>query len=56
MYGTLNPDETKEFSIMVYVLDNKEKNMVEEIEEKLEKIEKLDIKKEFQNTKKYWRN
>ncbi|MCI8620809.1 MAG: hypothetical protein HFJ50_03170 [Clostridia bacterium] len=56
MYGVLNPNETKEFSIMVYVFDNKEKNRIEDIEEKIEKIKKIDVKKELQNTKKYWRN
>lgn len=56
MYGILNPNETKEFSIMIYVFDNKEKNKIEDIEEKIEKIRKIDVKKELQNTKKYWRN
>lgn len=47
--GILNPKETKEFSIIIYLYETKEKN-------KLEEIRKIDVKKELQNTKKYWKN
>lgn len=47
--GILNPGETKEFSIMIYLYDNKEKNKIEE-------IKKIDVKKELQNAKKHWKN
>lgn len=53
--GILKPNEIKEFSICIFVSDNKEKNKYEEIEEQIEQIKKLDIEKELQNTKRYWR-
>ncbi len=53
--GTLKPNEAKEFSICIFVCDNKEKNKIEEIEEQIDKIKKIDIEKELQNTKKYWK-
>ncbi len=53
--GTLKPNEVKEFSICMFICDNKEKNKIEEIEEQIEKTKKIDIEKELQNTKKYWR-
>lgn len=54
--GVLNPNETKEFNIIFFVFDNKEKNSLNDIESEINKIRKLDLKKEFQNTKKYWKN
>ncbi len=53
--GTLKPNEVREFSICIFVGDNKEKNKYEEIENQIDKIRKLDAEKELQNTKKYWR-
>ncbi len=53
--GTLKPNEIKEFSICIFVCDNKEKNKYEEIESQIDKIRKIDAEKELQNTKKYWR-
>lgn len=53
--GTLKPNEVKEFSICIFICDNKEKNKIEEIEDQIDKIRKLDVEKELQNTKKYWR-
>lgn len=54
--GILNPGEIKEFSIIIFVCDNKEKNKMDDIESKIDEIRKTDIKKELQNTKKYWKN
>jgi len=53
--GTLKPNETREFSICIFVSDNKETKRVEDIENQIDKIRKLDIEKELQNTKKYWK-
>ena len=53
--GTLKPMEVKEFSVCIYISDNKEKNKFEEIEEQIDKIKRIDVEKELQNTKKYWR-
>ncbi len=53
--GILNPNEVKEFSICIFIGDNKEKKNIEEIEDGLEKIRKIDVEKELQNVKKYWR-
>lgn len=53
--GTLKPNEAKEFSICIFVSDNKETKKAEDIENQIDKIRKLDIEKELQNTKKYWK-
>lgn len=53
--GVLKPNEIKEFSICIFVSDNKETKKVEDIENQIDKIRKLDIEKELQNTKKYWK-
>ena len=53
--GTLKPNEVKEFSILIYVCDNKEKNKYEELEKQIDKIRKLDVERELQATKKYWK-
>lgn len=53
--GTLKPKEVKEFSICIILSDNKEKNKLEDIEKQIDKIRKLDIEKELQSTKKYWK-
>lgn len=53
--GTLQPGEIKEFSIVIYVGDNKEKNKLEDIEKQIDKIRKVDAEKELQNTKRFWK-
>ncbi len=53
--GTLKPNEVKEFSIFIFVSDNKEKNKLEDIENQINKVRKLDAEKELQNAKKYWK-
>lgn len=54
--GVLNPKETKEFNVLIYISDNKEKKRADDIENEIEDLKKLDIKKELQNTKKYWKS
>lgn len=53
--GVLKPGEKREFSIMIFVFDNKDKNLLDEIQAKIENIRKIDVKKELQNTKSYWK-
>ncbi len=53
--GTLKPGEVKEFSICIFVCENKDKKQIEEVEEKIDKVRNIEIEKELQNTKKYWR-
>ena len=53
--GTLKPNEIKEFSICIFVCDNKDKNKQEDIEKQIDKIRKLEAEKELQSTKKYWK-
>lgn len=40
---------------MIYVCDNKEKNELDEILSKIDELKKIDVKKELQNAKGYWR-
>lgn len=54
--GTLEPGETKEFCIEFFVFDNKEKNSIDDTQNEINKIRKLDLKKELERTKKYWKN
>lgn len=53
--GTLKPNEKKEFSIMIFVGDNKDKNDLESIQSKINELKKIDVKKELQNAKQYWK-
>ncbi len=55
IFGVLKPNEKKEFSIIIFVFDNKENNLLDEIESKIEDIRKIDVKKELQSTKSYWK-
>ena len=50
--GTLKPNEIREFSILIYVGENNEKD---ETEKQIDKMKKIDAEKELQNTKKYWK-
>lgn len=53
--GILKPNEKKEFSIKIFIFENEEKNKIQEIETKLDKLSQLNAKKELQNTKTYWK-
>ena len=53
--GNLKPGETKEIEIIISVYDNKN-ILLKNIEEDIIRIKKIDIKKEFENTKRYWIN
>ncbi len=54
--GTLKPGENKEFEIVIYINNNKEKYKFDEIIEDVEKIRKIDINKELNKVEKYWKN
>ncbi len=53
--GTLKPGEEKVLELCIYVNDNKEKSLVNELDNEIERFRKLDLKKELDDTKKYWR-
>lgn len=52
--GKLSPKEEKTIEIYIWINDNKENYKQDEIEEKIEKLRKIDFDKELINTKKYW--
>ena len=49
--NVLKPGEEKEINILMFVNNNKSENIVD----KINYIKKLDLKNEYENTKKYWR-
>ncbi len=52
--GTLKPGEEKEFDIFVVVNDNSTFKNIDEMQDYLDKVKKIDTKKEYNNVKKYW--
>ena len=53
--GTLKPGESKTLEIYLYMRENPTKNGMERLENDIENIKKIDTKKEYEDTKKYWR-
>lgn len=53
--GVLKPGEEKIFNLYIYVNNNEEKNMLNELDLEIERFRKIDLKKELEDTKKYWR-
>lgn len=53
--GTLKPDEEKIFNLCIHVNDNQEKNILNDLDTEIERFRKIDLKKELEDTKKYWR-
>ena len=49
--NVLKPGEEKEITILMFVNNNKSENIVD----KINHIKKLDLKNEYESTKKYWR-
>lgn len=45
----------KTINIYIYVNDNSKKALLNELDSELERIRKIDIKKELEDTKKYWK-
>lgn len=50
--GVIKPKEEKEIAIYVYLSEEKD---MKQIEANIEIIRKIDLKKEFEDTKKYWK-
>ena len=53
--GTLKPKEEKTIEIYFYITENVGNNYINSIENEIEKIRKMDMEKEYQNVKNYWR-
>lgn len=53
--GVLKPGEEKIFNLYIHVSDNSEKNLLNELDQEIERYRKIDLKKELDDTKKYWR-
>lgn len=53
--GILKPDEERVFNLCIHVNDNKEKNILNDLDNEIERFRKIDLKKELEDTKKYWR-
>lgn len=51
---TMKPGEEVNLNIYVYINDNKEKSL-HELDSEISRIRKIDIVKEYEETKKYWR-
>ena len=49
--GTLKPGEKKEINVMIFISANRQCNLIDNIE----KIKKIDVKSEYENTKKFWK-
>ena len=54
--GILKPGDQKDFYIGIYIKNNKELKKAEEMEEEIDRLTKLEINKEYNQTKKYWKN
>ena len=52
--GVLKPGDQIDFTLFVYVENNKNLKNMEELEEKIETLKRLDVNKEYSQTKKYW--
>ena len=53
--GKLQPGEEKELEILISIHNNNDFSM-EKINDEIIRIKKLDLKKEYNDTKKYWKN
>lgn len=53
--GILKPGEERVFNLYIYVNNNSEKNLLNDLEQEIERFRKIDLKKELDDTKKYWR-
>ena len=52
---TIKPGEEVNVNLYLYVNDNKEKCLLNELDNEINRFRKLDIVKEYEDTKKYWR-
>ena len=54
--GNLKPGEQTEFTLFIYMENNKDLKNTEELEEKIENLKRTDVIKEYGQAKKYWRS
>ena len=54
--GVLKPGEEKDIDICIFVNDNQNKNIVNELELEIERIRKISINKEYSDCKRYWKS
>ncbi len=52
---TIKPGEEASLNLYIYVNDNKEKCLLNELDNEIERIRKIDIKQVEEETKKYWK-
>ncbi len=52
---TIKSGEEVNLNLYIYINDNKEKCLLNELDTEINRIRKIDIVKEFEDTKKYWR-
>jgi len=52
--SVIKPGESKVLDIFVYIKENDAKNSVEDVDIDIQELMKLDAKKEFDSTKRYW--
>lgn len=53
--GILKPGEQVEFNLFIYITQNSNFKNIEELEDKLDDIKKINVKRELEQAKKYWR-
>lgn len=53
--GVLKPGEETIFNLYIHVNNNQEKNLLNDLDIEIERFRKIDLKKELEDTKKYWR-
>lgn len=53
--GSLKPGEEREFTLFIYMKENKEIKIEENIENSTDKIRKFEVDKKIDSIKKYWR-
>ncbi len=54
--GVLQPGEQVEFSLYILIEENKNFKTIDELEEKIANLKKIDSKKEYEQAKRYWNN
>lgn len=52
---TIKPGDEVNFNLYLYVNDNKEKCLLNELDNEINRFRRLDIVQEYEDTKKYWR-
>ena len=53
--GVLKPGQRREIEFYITILENHTKSKISEIEDEIERIQKIDFNKKYQDTKAYWR-